>query len=46
MKWYDAHRRELQWRMPKGAAKGHLDPYHVLVSEAMLQQTQVVTVIP
>ena len=36
--WYDRHRRDLPWR-------GSGDPYHVLVSEAMLQQTQVGTVI-
>lgn len=38
--WYRAHRRDLPWRQPG------VTPYHVLVSEAMLQQTQVVTVIP
>jgi len=37
--WYARHRRDLPWR---GAA----DPYHVWVSEIMLQQTQVETVIP
>jgi A/G-specific adenine glycosylase len=37
--WYDRHRRDLPWRRTA-------DPYHVLVSEAMLQQTQVATVIP
>lgn len=36
--WYRAHRRDLPWR---GAS-----PYAVWVSEIMLQQTQVVTVIP
>jgi A/G-specific adenine glycosylase len=41
--WYRAHRRHLPWRAPKG---NFPDPYHVLVSEAMLQQTQVATVIP
>src|SRR6476620_11287569 len=40
--WYDQHQRALPWRTP-GAP---LDPYLVLVSEAMLQQTQVATVIP
>jgi A/G-specific adenine glycosylase len=43
--WYDRHRRDLPWRVPPGTT-GTLDPYHVLVSEAMLQQTQVATVIP
>jgi A/G-specific adenine glycosylase len=43
LKWYDAHRRQLPWR----ASRGRLpNPYHVLVSEAMLQQTQVTTVLP
>ena len=43
--WYDHARRDLPWRLPRDGA-GSLDPYHVLVSEAMLQQTQVATVIP
>jgi A/G-specific adenine glycosylase len=37
--WYDLNRRVLPWRDSK-------DPYRVLVSEAMLQQTQVQRVIP
>jgi A/G-specific adenine glycosylase len=37
--WYRAHRRELPWR-------GETDPYRIWVSEVMLQQTQVATVIP
>ncbi|ANK60448.1 A/G-specific adenine glycosylase [Loigolactobacillus backii] len=37
--WYDQEGRDLPWR------KDH-DPYHVWVSEIMLQQTQVKTVIP
>jgi A/G-specific adenine glycosylase len=37
--WYAKRKRRLPWR---GAA----DPYHVWVSEIMLQQTQVETVIP
>lgn len=41
--WYDAARRDLPWRTPPGRLP---DPYHVLLSETMLQQTQVVTVIP
>jgi A/G-specific adenine glycosylase len=48
--WYDHHRRDLPWRPAPGSAAAaeaaSLDPYHVLVSEAMLQQTQVATVIP
>jgi len=42
LKWYDRSKRDLPWRV----AAGHPDPYHVLVSEAMLQQTQVATVVP
>ncbi|MEM7050212.1 MAG: A/G-specific adenine glycosylase [Acidobacteriota bacterium] len=37
--WFDAHRRDLPWRENQ-------DPYRVWVSEIMLQQTQVATVIP
>ncbi|MFD1485903.1 A/G-specific adenine glycosylase [Lacticaseibacillus baoqingensis] len=37
--WYDANKRDLPWRVDRNA-------YHVLVSELMLQQTQVQTVIP
>ena len=45
--WYRRTRRDLPWRVPPGApADARPDPYHVLVSEAMLQQTQVATVIP
>ena len=39
LKWYAAHQRRLPWR-------GARDPYRVWVSEIMLQQTQVETVIP
>lgn len=46
LKWYDKDRRDLPWRPPRGSKTSELDPYHVLVSEAMLQQTQVATVIP
>ena len=41
--WYDAHRRELPWRAPPGITP---DPYHVWLSEIMLQQTTVATVKP
>ncbi|MDA1183657.1 MAG: A/G-specific adenine glycosylase [Acidobacteria bacterium] len=37
--WYDVHGRDLPWRNTS-------DPYHILVSEMMLQQTQVDRVIP
>jgi A/G-specific adenine glycosylase len=36
--WYDRHRRVLPWRAPKGR---RADPYHVWLSEIMLQQTTV-----
>jgi len=39
--WYDDHRRDLPWRAKPGITA---DPYHVLVSELMLQQTKVATV--
>ena len=42
LRGYRAHHRRLPWRAAPGRAA---DPYHVLVSEAMLQQTQVATVI-
>lgn len=38
--WYDAHARALPWRRRDGPA----DPYHVWLSEIMLQQTTVATV--
>ena len=46
--WYERHRRDLPWRSPRQSAEAPapLDPYHILVSELMLQQTQVATVIP
>ena len=37
--WYDAHKRDLPWRRSR-------DPYAIWISEAMLQQTRVETVIP
>ncbi len=43
--WFDALRRPMPWRAPDLDAP-HPDPYAVLVSEIMLQQTQVATVIP
>jgi A/G-specific adenine glycosylase len=45
LRWYDRNRRLLPWRTTPGSAEA-LDPYHVLLSESMLQQTQVATVIP
>src|SRR5437868_8235337 len=47
LRWYTTHRRDLPWRVArKNPASAKPDPYYVLVSEAMLQQTQVATVIP
>src|SRR5207253_10119006 len=37
--WYGRHGRDLPWRKTS-------DPYHILVSEIMLQQTQVDRVLP
>ena len=39
--WYDRHRRDLPWRARPGEPA---DPYHVWLSEIMLQQTTVRTV--
>ena len=39
LRWYDAHRRDLPWRRTS-------DPYAIWISETMLQQTRVETVIP
>ena len=38
LEWYDIHRRVLPWR---AAAGKRADPYHVWLSEIMLQQTTV-----
>ncbi len=45
LRWFDANARDLPWRAVLPAT-GRPDPYHVLLSEFMLQQTQVATVIP
>src|SRR5499433_2468321 len=37
--WYRDHRRDLPWRRSR-------DPYRIWISEIMLQQTRVATVIP
>ncbi|HEX6490455.1 MAG TPA: hypothetical protein VF002_03650 [Gaiellaceae bacterium] len=39
LSWFERHRRELPWRQTR-------DPYAILVSEVMLQQTQVERVVP
>jgi A/G-specific adenine glycosylase len=47
LKWYSIHRRDLPWRTPRTSSADALpNPYHVLLSETMLQQTQVATVVP
>jgi A/G-specific adenine glycosylase len=38
LSWYDAHARDLPWRRSS-------DPYHIWVSEIMLQQTRVTAVL-
>jgi A/G-specific adenine glycosylase len=43
LNWYDIHKRTLPWRKKTYLKKKQ---YYTLVSEFMLQQTQVVTVIP
>jgi A/G-specific adenine glycosylase len=39
LRWYASHKRRLPWRGPR-------DPYAIWVSEVMLQQTRVETVVP
>ena len=41
LRWYDHHRRTLPWRAAPGVRP---DPYHVWLSEIMLQQTTVAAV--
>jgi A/G-specific adenine glycosylase len=41
--WYDRHRRSLPWRAGPGKVA---EPYHVWLSEIMLQQTTVAATIP
>ncbi|THV23421.1 A/G-specific adenine glycosylase [Peteryoungia ipomoeae] len=44
--WYDRHHRHLPWRISPAAARrgAHPDPYHIWMSEVMLQQTTVAAV--
>jgi A/G-specific adenine glycosylase len=39
LRWYDQNRRDLPWRRRR-------DPYAIWIAETMLQQTQVITVVP
>jgi len=39
LSWYETHKRDLPWRRTS-------DPYAIWISETMLQQTQVATVVP
>ncbi len=41
--WYDRHARRLPWRAPPGETP---EPYHVWLSEVMLQQTSTAAVAP
>jgi len=43
LRWYDRHRRDLPWRAKPGETA---DPYHIWLSEIMLQQTTVTAVKP
>lgn len=43
LNWYDANGRDLPWRVKGG---NYAEPYHVWLSEIMLQQTTVQTVAP
>ena len=43
LKWYSLNKRDLPWRYKNNSIK---DPYKIWVSEIMLQQTTVTTVIP
>ncbi len=44
--WYDRHARALPWRVPPRDSRGGMrpDPYHIWLSEVMLQQTTVAAV--
>lgn len=50
--WYYQHKRDLPWREVSGAAGrsrdalGEADPYRILLSEILLQQTRVAQAIP
>ncbi len=48
LRWYDAHARDLPWRVPPAQSRAGVrpDPYRVWLSEVMLQQTTVEAVSP
>ncbi|NNU79109.1 A/G-specific adenine glycosylase [Halovulum dunhuangense] len=48
LEWYDRNARDLPWRVPphRSRAGFRADPYHVWLSEVMLQQTTVAAVGP
>lgn len=46
LKWFEKNKRDLPWREVSKSKAHFRDPYRVWVSEIMLQQTQVKTVIP
>jgi A/G-specific adenine glycosylase len=48
LRWYDGQARRLPWRVPPARARRGVrpDPYHVWLSEVMLQQTTVAAVEP
>lgn len=48
LRWYDANARALPWRVPPALSRAGVrpDPYHVWLSEVMLQQTTVEAVRP
>ncbi len=43
LRWYDVSARVMPWRVPPGSGR-RADPYHVWLSEVMLQQTTVAAV--
>jgi A/G-specific adenine glycosylase len=44
--WYAKNKRNLPWRVPSGTRFQRTDPYKILVSEVMSQQTQINRIIP
>ncbi|MBT9384063.1 A/G-specific adenine glycosylase [Pseudooceanicola sp. CBS1P-1] len=46
LEWYDIHARTMPWRVPPAARAAGVrpDPYHIWMSEVMLQQTTVAAV--